>query len=164
VDILTPKGQRSRLQEIKAVELWHQQYPSLRYCETPKDKPAVVDAILVRDGIVVGVVETKCRSVLTMDKFRHHFDEQWLVTAEKIRKGAKVAEFLHVPFIGFFYLAKEDALYFETLWKPNKGWNVKIETKMSKTQATVNGGKIVRENAYIDMTNAKILMGHRIND
>jgi hypothetical protein len=93
--------------------------------------------------------------------FQYKFKEQWLVTAEKIRKAAKVADTLQVPFIGFFYLAKEDALYFETIWKPETSWNVKIENKMSRTQATVNGGTIVRENAYIDMTNAKILIGKR---
>lgn len=161
MDILTPKGQRSRLQEIKAVELWHEKYPKIRYCETPKDRPAIVDAVLVKDDKIVGVVETKCRTILTISVFQYKFKEQWLVTAEKIRKAAKVADSLQVPFIGFFYLAKEDALYFETIWKPETGWNVKIENKMSRTQATVNGGTIVRENAYIDMTNAKILIGKR---
>jgi hypothetical protein len=81
------------------------------------------------------------------------------VTDEKIRKAQQIAEALQVPFVGFLYMPETDALLFETLWHPSKGWTVDIQVKETETQATINGGKILRKNAYIDMSKAKLIMG-----
>ena len=159
MDILTPKGQESKRQEDRAIDLWHRSFPSLRYCETPKDKPATVDAIIVRGDEIRAVVETKCRPQLNMTIFALEHKSRWLVTDEKIRKAQQIAEALQVPFLGFLYMPETDALLFETLWHPEKGWKVDIEVKETQTQATINGGKIVRRNAYIDMSRAKLIMG-----
>lgn len=159
MDILTPKGQESKRQEDRAVEIWHGSYPNLRYCETPKDRPASVDAVIVKNDKIYAVVETKCRPQLTMTTFAIDHKHKWLVTDEKIRKAQAVAEALQVPFVGFLFIPEASALFFETLWHPQKGWMVNIEVKETRTQATINGGSIVRKNAYIDMSKAKLLIG-----
>jgi hypothetical protein len=159
LDILTPKGQESKRQEDRAIALWYKVYPELRYCETPKDKPAAIDALIVKDDQIQAVVETKCRPQLNMTIFALEHKSRWLVTDEKIRKAQQIAEALQVPFVGFLYMPETDALFFETLWHPNKGWTVDIQVKETQTQATINGGKIVRKNAYIDMSRAKLIMG-----
>jgi hypothetical protein len=161
MDILTPKGQETLVEEARAVRLWHSKYPSFQYCETPKDTPAVVDAVLVQDGAIKGVVETKCRRDLTLEKLAQEYDWKWLVTTEKIQKGRYVAEALQVPFIGFLYLVDEDVLLHQALWKPYWGWTSFIEERKTRTQSTVNGGSIVRENSFIDMSNAKSIKGNK---
>ena len=159
LDVLTPKGVVSRAWEDRAVELWSSHYPDLQYIHTPKDKPAIVDALLIKNGQVVGVVETKCRPSLTLVDFKVTFDMRWLVTNEKIQTAKRMAQDLCVPLIGLLYMPEQDLLLYQTLWRPNQGWMIEIKTKRTETQATINGGTAWRENAFIDMTNAKMIMG-----
>jgi len=159
MDILTPRGVASRQWEDRAVQLWSSQWPDISYVETPKDQPAIVDAVLVKNNKIIGVVETKCRPSLSLVDFKVTHNMKWLVTAEKVDKAQKVAEAMCVPFVGFLYLPDQDILLYQSIWKPAHGWVVGIERKNTKTQATINGGKIWRHNAYIDMTNAKMIMG-----
>ena len=158
MDILTEKGQETKRQEDEAVALWHTMYPNLRYIETPKERPASVDGLIVKDGIIQAVVETKCRQCSVVE-FSVTWESKWLVTAEKIKKGAHIAQELCVPFVGFLYLPEAKILMFKTLWHPDKGWVADLIEKETRTQATVNGGSIVRLNAFIDMSDAKTIFG-----
>ena len=157
MDILTPKGIESRKWESMAVNLWDSEWPDISYIETPKNQPAVIDAVLVKDGQIIGVVETKCRPSLNLVDFKITYKMRWLVTASKLDRIQQVAEALRVPFVGFLYLPYQNVLLYRSLWKPDKGWIVDIERKNTKTQTTINGGEIWRENAYIDMTEAKMI-------
>jgi len=159
MDISTPRGQETLVQEARAVRLWHGKNPNFQYCETPKDTPAAVDAGLIKDGVIKAVVETKCRRDLTVEKLVREYDWKWLVTTEKIHKGRYVAEALQVPFLGFLYLVDEDVLLYQVLWEPKFGWKPEIEERITRTQSTVNGGSIMRENSFIDMSNAKQIKG-----
>jgi len=160
MDILTPKGQETLVEEARAVRLWGSRYPSFQYCETPKDSPASVDAVLVRNGVVTAVVETKCRRNMSLEKLEHEYQWEWLVTTEKLQKGRYVAEALQVPFIGFLYLVDEDVLLHHTLWKPGHGWVPDIKMRETTTQRTVNGGSELRENSFIDMSKARFIKGN----
>jgi hypothetical protein len=160
MDILTPKGQETLVEEARAVRLWHSRYPTFQYCETPKDTPAAVDAILIKNGMIKGVVETKCRRHMSLEKLEHEYRWEWLVTTEKIEKGRYVAEALQVPFIGFLDLVDDDVLLYHTLWKPDYGWVPDIKTRETRTQYSVNGGSALRENSFIDMSNAKYIKGN----
>lgn len=159
MDILTPRGQESRKWEDQAVKIWSSHHPNISYVGTPKDAPATVDAVLVKDKTIVGVVETKCRPSLSLCEFKITHDMKWLVTADKLDKAQKIADALCVPFVGFLYLPTQQILLYQALWKPQQGWMVPIERKNTKTQATINGGQIWRHNAYIDMTSAKMITG-----
>lgn len=151
LDILTHKGQQSVEQEQDAIAIWHHHYPTLRYCETPKGKPAAVDAVLVnKSGIVVGVVETKCRE-MTMDDFNTRYKAQWLVTFAKMLHAIEVAEALQVKMMGFLYLVPDRVLLCKTLWSPDGGYLVDFTVSKTETQKTINGGLIKRDNAFIDM-------------
>ena len=160
MDILTLKGQETLVEEARAVFLWHSKYPDFRYCETPKAMPAAVDAVLVKDGLVRGVVETKCRRNMSLEKLEREYGWEWLITTEKIQTGRYVAEALQVPFIGFLYLVDDDVLLHQALWKPDQGWIPSIGERRTRTQYSVNGGLAMRENSFIDMSNAKIIKGN----
>jgi hypothetical protein len=160
MDILTEKGQETKRQEDAAIVLWHDRYPNLRYIETPKDKPASVDGLIVKNGVIQAVVETKCRQCSVIE-FTVTWESRWLVTAEKIKKGASIARELCVPFVGFLYLPEAKILMHKTLWHPDKGWVAALEEKETRTQATVNGGSVIRLNAFIDMSDAKTIFGDK---
>jgi hypothetical protein len=158
MDILTERGQKTLSQEAEAIAIWHSSYPSIRYFETPKDRPADVDAILTTaSGKLVGVAETKCRVSITIDQFENKYKFLWLVTFDKIVRGMNVAKSLQVPLVGFLYFPVEKTLLFQKIFCPQDGLQTAIDIRRTKTQATVNGGEIYRDNAYINMENAKRL-------
>ena len=157
MDVLTPRGQESRKWEDRAIQLWSSHYKSMTFIHTPKEKPAAIDGIIIKDQRIIGVVETKARPSFTLEEFKSKHDMQWLVTKEKVDKCLLVAEILSVPFIGFLYMPQDDLLLYRSLWNPKSGWLVDIKFMKTKTQATINGGVAWRENAFIDMRTAKIL-------
>ncbi len=159
MDVLTPRGQESRNQEERAIAIWQARFPHIHYVHTPKDSPAVVDAVLVREGQIVGVVETKCRPQLTVLQFSMDYQSRWLVTKKKIDDGVQTAKALCVPYVGFLFLPEADLLLYQTIWRPNHGYVCDITVSDTRTQATINGGSIVRTNAFIDMSKAKFIGG-----
>ncbi len=46
MDIKTPRGRESLKAEARAMAIFAKHFPDYEYCETPKDKPADIDAIL----------------------------------------------------------------------------------------------------------------------
>lgn len=151
MDILTPKGQVTVRQEEEAVAAFIARYPEYLYARTPKDKPSPVDAILVKNGVVSAVVETKCRN-MTHAQLRFGFKCEWLVTGQKIEDGIQVAKSLCVPYVGFLYLVPDRTLLVVKIWDGD--YKVKIRWEETETQATVNGGLATRVNAFINMTGA----------
>ena len=156
MDILTDKGKVTVEQEREAAFLFENS-TGTRYFNTPKNKPAVVDALLIQNGNLCGIAETKCRmmSLAELDGFEY----RWLVTFDKLVKAKQLAEMLCVPLVGILYLVPDKTLLYKILANSDGSWACDFWTKDTKTQATVNGGTVVRKNTYIDMYGAKVLKG-----
>jgi len=155
LDITTPKGELTLLQERRAAEIYRWHNPGCEYNRTPDYQPAPVDAVLTRDGKCEGVVETKCRN-FTLDHFRNGLQGKWLITFDKVVAAKEIAKDLHVPLYGFLYLVDDDCLISRKLWTPEDNWLVELQVMKTKTQATVNGGIARRDNAFIDMKGATV--------
>lgn len=160
LDINTPKGQETLLQERRAAELYTRKYPGLHYIDTKKAREAAVDAMLVdkHSNEIVACVETKCRE-FSMKTFLRQFDCRWLVTFDKIRKGMDVAEALCVPLVGILYLVPDDIVVWKTIYDPDRGLLTPLKVERTETQRTVNGGSIIRANAFLDMDGAEQILG-----
>ena len=156
MDILTPKGQETVLQEQLALTLFTQRYPDFGVVETPKDKPADIDGFIVRDGTIISGVEVKCR-MMSYHDLMNKFNSEWLITYDKIERGIAICRSLGIDFRGFLYLVPEQILIIVKIWdyKTREDCIMKIEE--TRTQATVNGGSIVRLNAYVDVSNATVI-------
>lgn len=157
MDILSPAGQETVNQEQRAIELWSHANPDWQYIETPKDRPAVLDAVLVKNGIVRAVVETKCR-IMTFEQLEQ-YKFSLILTFDKMLKIKSIAEMLCVPFVVFLYLVTDDILLWKNIWSPETDWNTHINFAKTKTKATVNGGVVYRQNAFIDLRDATIQRG-----
>ena len=157
MDILTPKGQISVKDERRAVEIFHYHYPQFRYVDTPKDSPAIIDALIVKDGSIYAAVETKCRNTDTHE-FYGRFKGQWLVTYEKIEKARQMAISLGIGLTGFLYLKQSDTLLVKQLVSTDGLFSQRLYIEATETQRTINGGLAVRNNAYIDMNGATKLV------
>ena len=153
MDILTEKGQQSLRHEDKMLGAIKEKY-NVDIIETDKDSPALCDGFMVRNGITTGVFESKCRNATVQD-----FEKwgSWLVTYEKIDGLAWISNKLCIPALGFLYCIPDDAIL---MWHiTDSEGNYKFEFKVEKTitQATINGGQIERENAYLPIDKAQTL-------
>lgn len=157
MDILTTKGQIS-LSDERIVAQWVEKNFNFLYIETPKNSPALIDAILIGkiNKEIKGIIETKCRYKLTLEKFKTSFQSEWLVTWSKVHNAIQIADSLGVPCFGFLYLVDEKTLLTQKLSEPNGKLNVKIRLETTETQATINGGKAIRTNAFINMSSAQV--------
>lgn len=156
LDVLTAKGQQSVKQEADAVAVFTMLNPSFQYVDTPKHMPAEVDALLLRHGALDSLVETKCRDC-DIDTFMGPFKGEWLVTFDKIVKARALAQALGVGLTGFLYLTKDKTLLAQRITDQNGLLIPQMRVESTQTQRTINGGQIVRTNAYIDMKKSKVI-------
>lgn len=154
LDVNSPKGQESLEHELRAVELWQHVYADFTYVHTPKNGAALVDAVICdNDTNVVAVVEQKSRN-MSLEQLQK-WNMEWLITFDKIEAGRWTAQALGVPFIGFLYLVPDDLLLTKQLSNAKGEWTCDFRTDVTETQETINGGKIERLNAYVNMSEAK---------
>lgn len=157
MDIFTERGKQTVRDEECAAQIWERHYPNYKYIITPKNRPAIVDAILLKDNQLQYCVETKCRYDMNLEKFAYERNYEWLVTSEKLTKAAQLSAMLGLELIGFLYLVPEKCLLAEKLTDSDGNFCVEIYHQETETQKTVNGGNIVRMNAFVNMRHAKVL-------
>jgi hypothetical protein len=158
MDILTLAGQKTLKDEQRAADLFCARYPQFSYVQTPKDMPAYVDALLIDCGLAAAV-ETKCRYDMDLQKFRTEYNQEWLVTKEKITKASEIAAGLGIPLVGFLYLVPSDCLLVQKITDSFGNLVCNIRTQDTYTQRSINGGRVLRTNGFINMGKAKVLRG-----
>lgn len=139
-----------------AVGLFTRTFPDFGFLETPKDRPALIDGFIHQGGVLLSGVEVKCRNLTTSD-LKHKFNNRWLITHEKVEQGIGICEKLGIDYRGFLYLVPDDLLLIVPIWVYGKGIVCDMELDATKTQATVNGGQALRLNAFIDVSNARVI-------
>ena len=142
--------------ERRAVQLFIDKHPTYEYIHTPKEGYSKVDALLKQHDVVKAVVETKCRRKLSLNDFRKRFNGEWLLTHDKVEAGRHLAMTLEVPFVGFLYLIDDDVLLVQKLCNVDGTFAVNMVIRATETKFTMEGGTIIRNNAYIDMSNATL--------
>ena len=147
MDILTEKGQQSLRHEEEMLAIIMDKY-GLDIIETNKDRPALCDGFIVRNGIITGVFESKCRNN-TIEDFNRW--GSWLVTYEKIDGLAWLSSKLCVPAVGFLYSIPDGTVLKWHITDEAGNYLIDIKGDDTITQATINGGQAKRENAYLPM-------------
>lgn len=135
----------------------------LDYWET-HDEAAPVDAILGRDGAVRAVVEVKARN-LTRDEFvaldrpraSARGNTGYLITAHKLTHGAEAGAALRVPYVVLVGLYPGREVYWWEVWAPEVGWRVRYTTDVIETQKSADGGRTMRECAFLPVKDARPL-------
>lgn len=150
LDIETVRGQQSLSQERVLIKSAEAVYSDISFIETNKHAPAQIDGFMVRDGEIVGVYESKCRN-MTVEQMNRYNDE-WLVTFEKILNGAELSKRLYVPFYGLLYLVQEPIGVILKITDEKGNILPRVRIEQTTTQKTINGGSIVRTNAYVDIS------------
>ena len=154
MDVMTKRGQSSLEYERRAIEKFSLAHPDQRFIETPKRRPAEVDGVFMRQGELSAVAEVKTRN-LTREKLRTRYNDEWLVTADKVDAGRTVSRLLRVPFVGLLYLIPDDLLLVLTITDSTGRWAFEFERRKTITKRTINGGEAERLNAFLPLATAK---------
>ena len=122
-----------------------------KVCTTPHY--SLVDGIAVKDNEITHVVEFKSRneSMESMERFG-----SYLISYDKIENGLQICRMMRVPFILIVYLIK-DGVVMGIEIGDEFGVSVEMEIKETRTQKSIEGGTVIRRNAYIDLENFHIL-------
>ncbi len=158
MDILTERGQVS-LNDEQFLAQWLEKNFSMRYIQTPKGTPALIDAVLTNKNSseLLGVAETKCRyDLVSLEQFQTNYKNEWLVTWAKVNNAINIATSMGVPCVGFLYLVKPKVLLTQRLSDDEGRLAAEVRLSTTSTQATINGGRALRTNAFINMAGAKI--------
>ena len=145
---------------MDAIQIFLGKYPDFDFIQTPKDTPADIDGFIVRGGTIISGVEVKCR-MMSYHDLMNKYKAEWLITHDKIERGISVCRSLGVDFRGFLFLVPEQILLVVRIWDFKTGETVGMELEETRTQATVNGGSIVRLNAYVDVSHATVIAQDR---
>lgn len=145
LDINTPKGQKNLKEELEMLKYISKCW-NIKIKITKKDLPYPHDGILLLDDKIVGVFESKNRQ-LSLEEFENF--GSWLITYDKLEKCRKVAMNLKVPFYGFLGLEKSSLVMCWKISDENGEYLFDFTHQETLTQATTNGGKAYRDNAFL---------------
>ena len=153
LDVLTENGQIAVEHSRRALELIGK-----KYVETKQDTTADIDGFFIHENNVIACYEIKSRNT-TLDELEGRFNNEWIITYDKIIRGAAIAKALQVPFCGILYLVDDDISMLVKITDEIGELCVPIRVVRSKTQATCNGGSANRVNAYVNMDSARKFFG-----
>lgn len=163
--ILTEEGQKAADDQILAVDiiLSNPAYLGTQFIFTAMDDSAAVDGIFVRENEIKAVAEIKTRYGLTEEEFFTKFKGEWLLTFEKMMRIRLASDLLRVPGFGILFLKDSGVVLMKELSTKHGLLHDGYRKKLTETQATINGGTAVRENAFIEMREAKRYVMHATN-
>jgi hypothetical protein len=155
LDINTPKGQETLLQEQEVIKRIKQKWPGIDVIETNKKREAAFDIMLTQGGIIKCVAEIKCRDMSL--KQMQGWGGTWLITHEKILECVNASRYMIAAFTGFLYLVPDNKILYWKIADEDGEYLFPFEVRNTKTQKTVNGGEIYRDNAYLPLLYSKEL-------
>jgi hypothetical protein len=151
LDIDTPRG---RANERHNEQCWA---VIMRYFDLLDAKCQKLPKQHSADGVIRGRRDNKALMLVEV-KSRHDCDEQifwgpysgeWLITNTKITDNVPLAKRNGVPFVGALHIVKSRLILLKQIWDGEIVCEHRV--RRSTTQATINGGFIERENAYVPM-------------
>lgn len=113
------------------------------------------------DGIIRSTVDGRPMRLIEV-KSRRDFDEEffwrvhngtWLISNHKIEHNVPIAKEMQVPFMGAMHIIESRVILLKTIWA-NGALAPGIKVRKCETQASINGGRKVIDNAFIPMHDA----------
>jgi hypothetical protein len=114
---------------------------------------ALVDGFAAKQGEVTHIIEFKSRneSMESLERFG-----TYLISYDKIENGLQICRMMRVPFILIVYLIKDGVVMGAEIGD-EYGVTVEMEITETRTQKSIEGGSVIRRNAFIDLENFYIL-------
>lgn len=110
---------------------------------------ALIDGVAYMNHEITHIIEFKSRDE-SWDSMMHY--GTYLISWDKIQNGMTMAKMMRVPFILIVYLVQSDMVLGVELATEDGTLAVNdIEVKETRTQRSIQGGSVMRKNAYIDL-------------
>ena len=154
LDINTKLGQKSLKDEQRMLEYIQNKF-NVDIIETPKYKSSACDGFICQNSRIAGLFESKCRYDMDSDLLKKR--NSWLITHQKLLECQMISKLLRVPFIGFLYLDLDQTVYSCKITNSDGDFIIEYDIKKTITKKTINGGEIIRENAFIPVKYLKKL-------
>lgn len=155
LDINTERGQAAAADQLRAMEIVYGRSGELCFLHTPTNEAAPIDGFVARGDYVIAIAEVKSRD-MTHEHLMRQFNGEWLLTMHKLADIAKLCGLLRLPGYGFLF-CKPSRLVLAVILTDKDGRILcDYRTAQTETQATCNGGKANRVNAFIKMHSARI--------
>jgi len=158
MDAKTPLGQEAILLSYEAIKKFEAHYKDrlFKIVTTQQWEPAQLDGIIVSGDTIRATVEIKVRDfsyAMLLDRF----NGEWLMSFSKLRAGMAAHAIHGVGMTGLLYCKSDKKLVVARLIN-NEG-QIGLPTRLdsTETQATVNGGKAHRVNAFIDIRKCMVI-------
>ena len=154
LDCTTAVGQ-SYIDRERNIAQWLTSQTGLPHVETPD--PCGIDAIYGKDQSL-WLVEIRCRPSLYLvgekvfNKDKNLYHDTILVTAGKLKRAQKAAQYMHGKYILMIHLGSGHIIWWDLTL-------AKFDVKKTITSAGCNGGKALRDNAFIPISDASIHKG-----
>jgi hypothetical protein len=150
IAIRTPKGQANEVHNEKAWEVLMKYLHGAARYKLHDLHPA--DGIISIDGHPRILAEVKSRHDFDEDTFWNRHQGEWLISNRKITTNVPIAKGLGVPFVGAMHIVQSKVVLVKAIW--NQTILPGIKVRRCETQETINGGRIMRDNAFVPMHGA----------
>lgn len=114
---------------------------------------ALIDGFATMNNEVTHIIEFKSRNESYQSLLRF---ETYLISYDKLVNGVKMSQMMMVPFILIVYCNRDKTVLGIEIGDQN-GIHVPHQIKETMTQQNIDGGQVVRKNAFIDIDNFYIL-------
>jgi hypothetical protein len=153
MDVLTSAGQESQRHAADAINIF-ERATGYQFIHTPPRLPAHADGFVLSGGVLRAVIEIKCRN---MTRARlESFNDEVLMTLDKILHCRTVSQSLCVPFACWVYLIPERTLLVQRVINADGSLATELRARFMSTPATINGGVTSRNNAYFRLKDVKV--------
>jgi hypothetical protein len=160
LDINSPRGRIAAADQLRAVEIVFGGANGFNFFSTATDDAAAIDGFIVRNSVITGLAEVKSRD-MDYETLLGKYHGEWLLTFQKLLDIQKVSQLLHIPGYGLLFLIPSDMVLVLTLTNSLGTIVCRHREELTATKKTCNGGSIQRNNAYIDVSGAKIYRGNK---
>lgn len=158
LNVLTQKGREA--EENSRAAILKLSTPEVRFAWFPQTNFYPIDGFRIEGHEVTGIFEGKSRNASYENGaiiYQRRRYEDYLITANKLDQGIEIAKQMRADFFLFVLLELSNHILVFTIWDEGKQKAISFKRARTKTQAGVNGGEAIRENAYIEIKEAKVV-------
>lgn len=158
LNVLTPKGQKAEAEAREAIlKLCTAE---TRFAWFPENNYYPIDGFRIEGSAITGIFEGKVRQAGYRDgaiEYNGRLYDDYLITAQKLDQGIEMAKQMRTDFLLYVLLSHTAHILCFTIYKASTNQALPFKRRTTKTQAGVNGGEAVRENAFLEIRGAEVI-------
>lgn len=157
MDALSEKGLQVRTEVEEVISRLEAAWKA-KFIQWKNSDPISFDGFIVEDGEIGGIFEFKSRNVSFKDdkiEYKGKWYDTVILSQSKIDECVEFSQKYRVPFVFVFYAQKSASVHVIQITNSKGDYLFPYKTEKTKTQATINGGRATRLNAFLPLDKSK---------